>query len=220
MDDIETPAETTDADLLHRWQEGDGKAGSLLLERYYSALQRYFAVRVHDREKLDLLQDTFTRLLAAKPRIQIQSFRAYLFAIANHVLIDHFRSTYRKSQYSELTSSMHFADSPSLSSMFSRQEQAMNLLRAMRNILTLDECSIVVMHYWEGLSYVQIAESGAVQGTAESVKSKCYRARTKLRNTLKDEENDSVLSPADSSPHNDNTLALVLAVGDRLGEAT
>src|SRR6185295_7126854 len=86
---------TSDEDLLAAWNDGDEGAGERLFDRYFVRIVRFFRSKVHG-EIDELVQRTFLGCLEARTRFRGEgSFYAFLFGIARHVLVDHYRAQRR-----------------------------------------------------------------------------------------------------------------------------
>src|SRR5579864_9195079 len=89
-----------DADLeslMVRYQQGDFSAASELVTRLSPALHRFFMVQfVSRRYADDLLQETWLRIHEVRHTYRPgEPVRAWLYAIARHVRIDHYRRASR-----------------------------------------------------------------------------------------------------------------------------
>src|SRR6476660_5656281 len=89
--------ETTDAELIQRWKEGDQRAATTLVERHSPALAR-FAVSCGARQDIDeLVQDTFVRALNSIDGFRgDSSFLTWLLTIERRLLLDRRRSEKRR----------------------------------------------------------------------------------------------------------------------------
>lgn len=174
-----------DLQLFERWRSGDARAGNLLFERHFDAIYRFFLHKV-DGDAVDLVQRTFLACVEARERFEARSsFRTYLFAIARHELLAHWRRA-RKAVHDPAGSSiLELSPSPS-SAMLQRHEHRL-LLEALRSI-PLDLQIAIELHYWEGLSTTEIAE--VLDIPAGTVKSRLRRAREALIEALERLEDD------------------------------
>ena len=85
-----------DNTLLDRWCAGDTAAGNVLFKRHFATLYRFFEHKT-DGEVDDLVQETFLQCVRGRETFRRQStFRTYLFAIARHVLFQHWRDRLRR----------------------------------------------------------------------------------------------------------------------------
>jgi RNA polymerase sigma-70 factor (ECF subfamily) len=90
--------EMTDEELMLRVaREDDDAALVTLMEKYRGALVNHFFRRGVYHECEDLAQETFVRLFKARRRYRVSAlFRTYLYHIAQHVWIDHWRKRQRR----------------------------------------------------------------------------------------------------------------------------
>ena len=87
--------------LLARARQLDPEALALIHDTYYTAIYRYIAFRVNERETAeDLASEVFTRLLTAlRDRHAPQNtLRGWLYGVAARVVADHHRQRYRAPQ--------------------------------------------------------------------------------------------------------------------------
>ena len=166
----------TDFELLDAWRAGDRGAGNALFERYFDAVCRFFANKVHHGID-DLIQKTFLGCVEGRDRFQKQaSFRTYLFAVAHNVLRAHYR---QRRPGSEFDPSDAAADdfTPSPSTMFALQQEQRLLLEALRRI-PLDHQLVLELYYWEDMAASELAVVlGIPEGT---VRSRLRRAKEAL----------------------------------------
>ena len=170
-----------DLELLDAWQAGEKAAGSELLRRYFQPLYRFFCNKV-DKGAEDLIQNTMLACVRGRDKYRREgSFRSFLFSVARHELLHHFRSRNRDRLVfdPEVSSVLDLGPSPSSAMAKAREQQL--LLRALRAI-PVDLQIALELHYWEDLSTRELADAlGIPQGT---VKSRLRRARTLLEERL------------------------------------
>lgn len=140
----------------------------------------YLLYKSGDHEtSLEIMQESFTRHFA-KYRDKALTSPALLFTIARNALIDYQRPRQQTTVVSDLTVAVT-ADAETTAQ--SRQE-CQRILTAV-NSLPEEEREILSLAVG-GLPYREI---GAILGTTEAnIKVKVHRARTKLRQTLRDGE--------------------------------
>jgi RNA polymerase sigma-70 factor (ECF subfamily) len=171
----------TDYDLLYAWRNGDTTAGNALVQRHYVSVHRFFDVKVpHVAD--DLTQQTFLGCIESRDRLREgASFRAYLFAVARHRLLDYLRQSERKDRLKSFRASPGPPTQTSLSRVVARMQEQRLMLQAL-DALGPEMHIAVMLFYWEGMSTAEIAE---VQGvTVSVVTSRLARARAKLRETV------------------------------------
>ncbi len=83
-----------DEALVARAQTGDAAAFGLLYDRYLAGVHAYcFRLLGHREAAEDATTETFLRALTGLPTYRAGSFRAWLYTIARHVVIDEQRRT-------------------------------------------------------------------------------------------------------------------------------
>ncbi len=170
-----------DLTLLHAWQTGDERAGQTLVEGHYDAVARFFATKARDSAP-DLIQRTFLKFIESRARMAADSnVRAYILGIARHVLMDHYRSSYKGNHPLDFAA-MSIADlQPTPSTMLADQRQARLLLLALRQ-LPLDSQILLELYFWEELPARAVAE--VLQVPEGTVRTRLRRARQLLEQGL------------------------------------
>ena len=157
-----------DLELAVRWREGDKRAGARLFERNYVSIERFFRNKVsHGLE--DLIQRTFLICVETKDRFRgASSYRTYLFAIANNVLRNHYRSARRDRERLDFGTHSVADLAPGMSSLVRGKEEQSVLLQALREI-PLDYQIVLELYYWEELDGKEISAALDIPlGTARS----------------------------------------------------
>jgi RNA polymerase sigma-70 factor, ECF subfamily len=171
-----------DHELVRRWQAGDTAAGDQVFASHFWPIYRFFRSKLESRAD-DLAQRTFLVCLEARERLRPElGVRAFLFGIARRVLLESLWGLEREAQFApEITSIA--AATRSHASVLDAKDASRALTEALRE-LPLDFQIAVELHYWEGLTIVEISEVlGVPSGT---VKSRLSRARRDLRAWLGD----------------------------------
>ncbi len=153
-------------------------------EQYGDAIFRHCYFRVSDREKAkDLMQETFSRtwqFIAGGH--EVQNLKAYLYQIANNLIIDY----YRKKKDVSLDGLQDDGFDPG----FDDREHLENFIAGKEAVVmmsSLDEAyrSVVTMRYIDDLAIQDIA---AIMGVSENVVSvRLHRALKKLRSLFSHE---------------------------------
>jgi RNA polymerase sigma-70 factor (ECF subfamily) len=172
-----SPMVPTDNDLLEGWRGGDTASGETLFERYYDTLERFFRNKVSNALP-DLVQETFTRCVESRLRIK-EDFRLYVFGIAYHVLIEHFRKRKRDGHPLDVEdSSVQDLDpKPGPCTLAAKERADRMLLEGLRSIPVSDQV-ILELYFWEDLTADEIACVLSIPfGTARG---RLKRARNKL----------------------------------------
>jgi RNA polymerase sigma factor (sigma-70 family) len=159
---------SSDSTLLRSWGGGDPRAGDRLFRRHAPAVTRFFRNKISS-DLEDLVQQTFLRGLAARTNYRSEGpFCAYLLGIAYYVLIDYYRATSRAPAALDVDeiSAHDLCPSPSLVVAERREHQL--LLLALRRLPLIHQVALE-LHYWEGMTSREIAETlGIPHGTAQT----------------------------------------------------
>lgn len=173
----------TDEELMALYvREGERRAFEELFRRYGGRLQGYF-VRVTSNPELsrDMVQQTFMHVHRARKDFHLdRPFRPWFFTIAHNVRREHFRRKARKPEtmYDPVRHGELSVD-PGTSTVRDRLVQ-----RALGE-LNPDQREVVVLHWYEGMTFREIGES--VGASTSAVKVRAHRAYNKLREMLKGE---------------------------------
>jgi RNA polymerase sigma factor (sigma-70 family) len=167
-----------DGELLVSWRAGDRTAGSELFERHFSSVFMFFRSKVEGAAD-DLTQQTFMRLVQARDDLREGTeVRAYLFAIARNLLVDHLRRSARRPEAVDLEVTSLADVAPSPSSAVAVREQHQLLLLALRR-LPLGLQIILELAYVQRLRGPQLAI--ALDIPIGTVRSRLRRAIEQLR---------------------------------------
>ncbi|HRI07838.1 MAG TPA: RNA polymerase sigma factor [Nannocystaceae bacterium] len=178
----------SDRDLLHAWRRGDRAAGSLLFERHFDAILRFFRNKVGAAAE-DLVQRTFVAAIEGQGRFREDaSFRTYLFGIAHNLLREHFRGRGRAGAVVDVdaTSLVDLGESPT--SLLGAREEERLLLEGLRRIPLASQV-ILELYFWESLTG---AELGQVLGVPEdTARSRLRKAKREIAAAIRACEADS-----------------------------
>jgi len=175
-------------DLVRRTLEGDQEAFAGLVEAYQTAVFNLcyrMLGQAYDAE--DAAQEAFARayrqLATYEPS---RPFKTWLFAIACHECIDQLRKRrvvwlgIDEPPLMRHPALRESAVGPEDNAIMNEQRTAMEGLLAR---LSPRDRSMIVMRYWEDLSYQEIAE--ATGDSVDAVKSRLHRARVTLATLLR-----------------------------------
>jgi RNA polymerase sigma-70 factor (ECF subfamily) len=173
----------TDEVLMERLREGDVRAFDALFERYAEAIHRFFCRRIGDAARAeDLTQETFLSVIRARGRYLVgRSFRQWLYAIAANAARHELRAQQREGARLRQAASATAAGS----------EVARVDERAVRQALALlgdAQREVIVLHAYEGMTFVEIAQ--VLRTTADAVRVRAHRAYRKLRELLGQAEDE------------------------------
>jgi len=192
---LSAPQSILDEELARQTRAGSLESFEELVFRYEGRIYRF--VRNFCRSETDareITQDTFVRAFQAiaqfDPR---QSFAGWLFAIARHKCIDHFRAA--KPISDAAPPELHDENDPAVQLV--RREDSENIWRIARRHLSEVQFQALWLKYVDELEVADIAR--ALGKTRTHIKVLLFRSRqilaTKLGNTP-----EAVLSPAISNP--------------------
>lgn len=169
----------TDEMLLEAWRGGDKRAGGRLYKKYGERLLRVFGTKVSEDDAKVLLQDTFEACTTAKDRFRGQSsVKTFLFSIAHHKLLDHFRRVQRHdgdTPLEEVSVSRLVAPGTGMSTAVFNDRRKRSLVEALQE-LPLELQMVVELSLFERLPMREVAEIlGLNENTATSRKRSALR---------------------------------------------
>ncbi len=189
----------TDEELVLDYLAGREEAFSLLVERHLKTVYSFVVRFVGDPgEAEDIVQDTFLKAWKHIPTYRQESskFKTWILRIARNTAIDYLRK--RKhipfSEFETDEGQNIFAetvpDTQELQDeLFARQQDRDALEKAIHT-LPLDAREVVLLHYTNGLTFIEIGELlGEPQNT---VKSRHFRAMQSLRRILAGTKGDEL----------------------------
>ena len=158
--------------------------GSVLFQRHFSSVQRFFRNKVFADDIEDLVQQTFLGCLEGIERFRGDaSFRTYLFAIARRRLYSHLRERAQAEKRHQpdfsITSVHDLGMTPSSAVAAAREHIIM--LQAMQR-LSVERQSLLELCYWEDLRGHEIAE--VLDIPHATVRTRLFRARAELKEVV------------------------------------
>ncbi|WP_297755805.1 sigma-70 family RNA polymerase sigma factor [Hydrogenophaga sp.] len=181
------PADET---LMQAFALGDARAFETLYDRHALPVWRFVQRSVRDGALADdLVQDVWLSLVRQAPSYQPRArFRTWLFTLAHHRLVDHWRTHKRHASLDASTAEgAALADTLAADSGFGplrqvqSREQAQALLDALAALPDVQRQAFLLQAEG-GLSVAEIARATGVNG--ETAKSRLRYARERLRQTL------------------------------------
>ena len=169
-------AEITDEVLMDRYCAGDVVAFDALFERYTRRLVRFLSNMVGSAQAADIAQVTFLKVHENRHRYRAgATVAAWIFTIARNTALDHLRSAPKRREVYGLETE-HAADTPKRDRL--RDDQ----VRAAIGALPDDQQQVILLHWYAGLTFEEIAKVVGASGTA--VRVRAHRAYEKLRGAL------------------------------------
>ncbi len=163
--------------LLARARTLDPEALALIHDRYYSAIYRYIAFRVGERETAeDLTSEVFTRLLTAlRDRHAPQNtLRGWLYGVAARVVADHHRKQYRAPQV-ELDETLVSSDADPAELLEGKLTQE-DLKQAMQE-LTEEQRHVLGLRFGADLPIQEVARTlGKTEGAIKQLQARAVAA--------------------------------------------
>ena len=188
----------SDQVLLNSYLAGDRGAISQLIDRHSNRVRDYIRMMVKDRDVADdILQETFikaVRVIDDGRYADSGKFLSWILRIAHNQVIDYFRSQKSAKTVNESESgynvlgTLRFADASVEDRMISEQIAAD--VRRLVDHLPEEQREVVMLRYYSGLSFQEIAEQ--TQVSINTALGRMRYALINLRKMIK--ENDIVLS--------------------------
>ena len=185
--------EPSDDYLMGRFAAGDYAAFETLYGRHKDAVYRYFLRGTDAGSAADGHQETWARVVAHRNKYRARgTFRAWLFTIAHHVLMDQFRqprpaevSVDNVSADSVLTDTASENEALANGSPLLHAErlEAAERLDALIAALPAAQREALLLHKEAGLTVREIANVAGI--TEEGVKSRLRYAMEKLRKGMR-----------------------------------
>lgn len=188
----------SDQVLLNNYLSGDRAAISQLIDRHTHRVRDYIRMMVKDHDVADdILQETFikaVRVIDEGRYADTGKFLSWILRIAHNLVIDHFRSQKNAKTVSEsdagynMLGTLHFAERTVEDAMISSQIE--EDVRRLVDRLPDEQREVVIMRYYSGLSFQEIADQ-----TDVSINTALGRMRYALINLRKMvKENNLILS--------------------------
>jgi RNA polymerase sigma-70 factor (ECF subfamily) len=192
MKQVMPETETSDAELLRSFAQGDASAMDQLVARYRQALFSWLLGMTGNRaDAEDLFQDIWFRVIRHAARFNDVSFKAWLWKIARNLLIDFRRK--RKPDIS-LDAVDDTDDHPLVDQLMAKGvgpaeevEWADMTKRVMRAVAVLPEVQrdVFLMRVQGNLSFSEIAETLSIP--LNTALGRMHDAMTKLKKLLTEE---------------------------------
>ena len=178
----------SDQVLLNHYLSGDRSAISKLIERHSRRVKDYIHMMVKDRDVADdIFQETFikaVRVIDEGRYTDNGKFLSWILRIAHNQVIDHFRAQRQNKSVSEAEAGYDVLGTLKLSERTVEDsmvcEQIERDVRALVELLPSEQREVVIMRYFSGLSFKEIAEQ-----TDVSINTALGRMRYALINQCK-----------------------------------
>ena len=180
----------TDERLMLAYRDGDAEAFERLYQRYRSKLYRHLAHQCGDaRLAEELFQDIWLKVIAARSTYEpLASFATWIFRIAHHRLLDHYRKNGRDALASYTDDdALEAIPAPAASADPARAAESKAIAVRIGSALAAlpaAQREVFLMAEAGGMTLDEIA--AATASGRETVKSRLRYAMGKLRNSLED----------------------------------
>ncbi|MGJ8649483.1 MAG: RNA polymerase sigma factor [Opitutaceae bacterium] len=180
---IEPNVEDIDSVCMRALAEGDSAAFASIVERWQTRLINFFYRATGNRsDSEDLAQETFLELYRASSRYQARgTFSAFIFTVARRRMIDSYRKRARRPlDFIDPTDFVMQQQAEEIDHTSEIEEAFHRALAALPD----NQRNAILLLQQQGLSYEEIAET--LEASLSAVKTWIHRARTHLREELKD----------------------------------
>jgi RNA polymerase sigma-70 factor (ECF subfamily) len=161
-----TPEEPADRALIERWQAGDERAATLLVERHAPSLARFVASLGVTEDVEDLVQDAFIKGFASLEGFRGESsLRTWLCTIARNLVRDRARTLRLAGKREEVSEKDAVTEHDALDGLVA-DETERRMARVVER-LTRMQREVFTLRVAEGMSYKEIATVvGSTEGAA------------------------------------------------------
>lgn len=152
--------------LLRHYLSGDSSAMSSLIERHSRRVRDYIRMLVKDRDVAeDIFQETFVKVVRVIDEGRYcdnGKFLSWVLRIAHNQVIDYFRAQRQNKTVTEaeagydVLGTLRFAEKTVEDELVSAQTE--RDVRALIELLPAEQREVVMMRYFSGLSFKEIAE--------------------------------------------------------------
>ena len=179
---------STDYELVELYENGNDNAFDELLQRHQSYVYSYILFLVKEEDKADdIFQETFTRAIIAIRSHKYQTtgkFSAWLIRIAHNLIVDQLRNdeeirtTSKEDFPRDITDSLRYSEGSLETKLI--EQQNIKTLRRLLSYLPETQREVIIMHFYENLTFREIAEK-----TNVSINTSLGRMRYALINLRK-----------------------------------
>jgi RNA polymerase sigma-70 factor (ECF subfamily) len=174
--------DTSDRELIRRFQQGDPEALGELYDRYQVSIFRFILVRVDSQQTAeDLTGEVFASVITHLPDDTIHNFRAWLFRIARNRLIDHYRGKEEPAMASLDEAENQQAPTDRPAAIVEQQQMLEHVQHALKGLESTQR-DVVILRFLVGLSLNEVAEM--LDKSVGAVKALQRRGLTNLRQLL------------------------------------
>lgn len=175
----QTNAEAEERALIQRTLHGDQSAFACLVDKFRTPIYNLcYRMLASGGDAEDAAQETFLRAYTQLHTYQAErKFSTWLFAIASHLCIDMLRRRRYPSMPLDTVALWKQSNDPQPED-YALSEESSAEVRTLLKLLPEKYRLVVVLRYWQDLSYAEIAEATDLSESA--VKTQLHRARRML----------------------------------------
>ena len=173
------PDMSSDEELMQSYVRGDTAAFHELFCRYGPLLLRLMRRDlVSPAEADDLVQQTFLQVHRARRDFDSsRSLKPWIYTIALNVKREYLRARRRRP-----TQSLEAGEEPGVEAVDPELEDRARAMRKVLSALPPQQREVIELHWFEGLSFQEVAQTLGISTTAAKVRA--HRAYTRLRESL------------------------------------
>ena len=166
----------TDEELMLQVATGNLDVLTILFDRYHVRIFNFFNKMVQNKMvSEDLTQDVFLKLMKYRTSYNNGNFAAWIFTVARNIFSSYYQKN--KKERSTLIDDDRLA-STEITETTEKKEELDHLQKALLQLKN-SERELIVMHRFQEIKYVQIAE--IINSNENAVKVKVHRALKKLK---------------------------------------
>ena len=177
--------ELKDEELMFECQKDNIEAFNLLFKRYEKRIYNFsFRLTGNKMSAEDIYLETFMRVYRVRKRYQPTArFSTWIYTIASNLSKDLIKRQSKDQMIYRDDNMLRLSpESPDPPEEYVlKTEHNLKVMKAIKS-LTLKQKEVIIMSYYEGLTYPEIAS--ILKCSSSSVKMACHRAYIKLRELL------------------------------------
>ncbi len=176
--------ETTDQEIVEKILKGQGELYEEIITRYKNGVYSLCMRMIRNNEDAkDLSQEAFIKAYQNLDKYNPDyKFSTWIFRVASNLCIDYLRKNKTKTlPYDDKLTMSH--DMASAEDMYIHSDNKKQIEKAIKD-LPEEYRVLILLYHKEGLSYEEMGE--VLKLPMSKVKNRLYRARNRLKDSLKD----------------------------------
>ena len=170
-------------EMLEKMKKGDKKSFEEMVFRYERAIFSHCLSMVKNREIAeDITQDVFIKVYLNINKIDLEkSFKSWLYKIATNTVYDYFRKKSTKEEFLLIDDENSPIETIDPKDTYLDIESKNDLEKALNKLKPIHK-TILMMYYFEGFSYEEIA--GIISAPINTIKTHLFRAKKELKEKI------------------------------------